>query len=113
MENENMAEAKSRFSELISRTSVGERFITRRRERSIAVLINPFELGKMGRASRAARRLALALGQDEALLAQKERRETHPAMAAFGLWKEPSLDHFIEKVYASREHAPNRPGVGR
>ena len=111
METISVADAKSRFSELISRTSAGERFIIRRRERSMAVLINPFELEKMERASQAARRLALALGQDEALLGQIDRHETHPAMVAFGLWADPSLDNFIDEVYESRQTTPNRPGV--
>lgn len=111
METISMADAKSRFSELISRTSAGERFIIRRRERPMAVLINPSELEKLERASQAARRLALALGQDEALLGQIDRREIHPAMVAFGLWNDPSLENFIEEVYESRRTAPNRPGV--
>jgi antitoxin (DNA-binding transcriptional repressor) of toxin-antitoxin stability system len=60
MEAISVSDAKSRFSELISRTYAGERFIIHRRERSMAVLINPFELEKLERASQAARRLALA-----------------------------------------------------
>jgi antitoxin (DNA-binding transcriptional repressor) of toxin-antitoxin stability system len=111
METISVADAKSRFSELISRTSAGERFMIRRRERSMAVLINPIELEKMERASQTARRLALALGQDEALLGQIDRHETHPAMVAFGLWNDPSLDNFIDEVYESRQIAPNRPEV--
>ncbi len=111
METINMADAKSRLSELISRTSAGERFIIRRRERSMAVLINPSELEKLERAARAARRLALALGQDEALLEQIDRREIHPAMAAFALWKDPSLDSFVEEVYEARQTTSDRPGV--
>jgi antitoxin (DNA-binding transcriptional repressor) of toxin-antitoxin stability system len=111
METINVADAKSRFSELISRTAAGERFMIRRRERSMAVLINPFELEKMERASQIARRLALALGQDEALLGQIERHETHPAMVAFGLWKDPSFGSFADDVYASRQIAPTRPEV--
>ena len=84
----------------------------RRRERSMAVLINPFELERLERASQAARRLALTLGQDEALLEQIDRHEVHPAMAAFGLWHEdPSLDHFVEEIYESRKFASNRSDV--
>ena len=111
METINVADAKSRFSELISRTAAGERFIIRRRERSMAVLINPFELEKIERSSQFAHRLALALGQDEALLGQIEKHETHPAMVAFGLWRDPSLDSFADDVYASRQVAPTRPEV--
>jgi hypothetical protein len=77
----------------------------------MAVLINPFELEKLERASQAARRLALALGQDEALLEKIDRREIHPAMVAFGLWNDPSLDNFSDEVYELRRTAPNRLGV--
>jgi antitoxin (DNA-binding transcriptional repressor) of toxin-antitoxin stability system len=86
-ESINVAEAKSRFSELISRTAVGERFIIQRRERPGAA-----ELAHLERTSRTARRLALALGQKKAILEKVEQHELHPAMAAFGLWRdEPDL----------------------
>jgi hypothetical protein len=55
--------------------------------------------------------LAQALGQDEALLRQIDRHETHPAMVAFGLWKDTSLDNFIDEVYESRQSAQSRPRV--
>lgn len=112
METINVADAKSRFSELISRTSAGERFLIRRRERTMAVLINPFELERLERSSQAARRLAFTLGQDQALLDQIDRHEVHPAMAVFGLWQEdPSLEKLIEDIYKSRHNVPDRPGV--
>lgn len=88
MESINVAEAKSRFSELISRAAAGERFIIQRRARPVAVLIGSAELERLERASSAARRLALALGQNKDILDKVERRELHPAMAAFGLWCE-------------------------
>ncbi len=107
-----MAEAKSRFSELVSRTAAGERFLIRRRERTVAVLIGPDELERLERSAQAAQRLALALGQDEALLRQVEARQTHPIMAAYGLWgSDPSFDHLVEDLYQSRSSAPNRPEV--
>ena len=93
METVNVADAKSRFSELISRAAGGERFIIQRRERSVAVLISLEDLERMERTAQAARRLALALGQDAALVEQIERRQAHPAMAGFGLWRDdPSLE---------------------
>lgn len=82
------AEAKSRFSELISRASSGERITILRRERPLAILIGAQELAKLERNARIGQRLALALGQDEELLSQIERGEVHPAMAAFGLWRD-------------------------
>lgn len=112
METVNVSDAKSRFSELISRTSAGERFVIRRRERPIAVLINPGELERLERATQTAQRLALALGQDESLLQQIERREAHPAMAAFGLWRDdPSLADLVGEVYGSRTGTGERPGI--
>ena len=108
----NVADAKSRFSELISRAASGERFVIRRRERDVAVLISPGELERLERASQAARRLALALGQDDTLLQKVERREAHPAMAAFGLWRaEDDLADLAEEIAAGRAEAPRRPGV--
>jgi len=61
MQTISVGEAKSRFSELISRTAAGERFLIQRRQRPVAVLISAPELERLERASRAARRLALAL----------------------------------------------------
>jgi prevent-host-death family protein len=110
MEKINAADAKSRFSELISRAASGERFIIQRRERPVAVVIGPKELERLERTSQAARRLALALGQDAELLAKIERQEVHPAMAAFGLWRdEPDLEDLAEEISAEREKAAGRP----
>ncbi|MFO7615658.1 MAG: type II toxin-antitoxin system prevent-host-death family antitoxin [Bacteroidales bacterium] len=107
-----VADAKARFSELISRAASGERFIIRRRERDVAVLISPGDLERLERASLAARRLALALGQNEALLRKVERREAHPAMAAFGLWREEhDLAALAEEIAAERSESPARPEV--
>ena len=112
MEAISAAEAKSRFSELISRASAGERFVIRRRERPVAVLISPDELERLERASSAARRLALALGQDKELLARIELKKIHPIMAAFGLWRhEDDLAHLVDEIYASRDQGDNRPEV--
>jgi len=103
MEKINVAEAKSRFSELISRAATGERFLIQRRERPVAALIGTAELERLERTSRAARRLALALGQDEAILEKVEQRELHPAMAAFGLWlEEPELADLAEEIVTDR-----------
>jgi antitoxin (DNA-binding transcriptional repressor) of toxin-antitoxin stability system len=79
VEGISVGETKRRFSELISRATAGERFLIRRRDRSVAILIGSTELERM------ARRLALVLGQDAALLEQIEAGKAHPAMAAYGL----------------------------
>jgi antitoxin (DNA-binding transcriptional repressor) of toxin-antitoxin stability system len=113
MEIINIADAKSRFSELISRTLAGERFVIRRREHIVAVLVNPTELERMERALHAARRLALALGQDEVLLTRIDRHDdVHPAMAAFGLWRnEPDLESLAEEITIERQQPSIRPGI--
>jgi prevent-host-death family protein len=106
----NVADAKRRLSELLSRVSAGERFLIQRRERPVDVLIGTDELERLERTSRVARRLAAALGQDEALLEAIERGEVHPAMAAFGLWRDdPDLDDLTQRITANRAGRPPRP----
>ncbi|GAB4499019.1 MAG: hypothetical protein OHK0052_13310 [Anaerolineales bacterium] len=56
--------------------------------------------------------MALALGQDETLLQRIERGESHPAMAAFGLWKDsPDLANLAQEIRAERDHATPRPEI--
>jgi prevent-host-death family protein len=110
MESISMAEAKSRFSELVSRAAGGERFLIERRERPMAVLISAPELERLERTSRATLRLALAFGQDPELIAKIERQEVHPVMAAFGLWRdEEDLANLTDEIYANRERQGSRP----
>ena len=112
METINVAEAKSRFSELISRASAGERFVIRRRERTVAVLVSPGDTSALQCAAQAAFQLALALGQDETVLGRIERGETHPAMAAFGLWRdEDDLKKLAEQILVERKRATTRPEI--
>jgi hypothetical protein len=57
-------------------------------------------------------RMALALGQDAELIAEVERGEIHPAMAAFGLWRdEPDLEDLAEEISAERERVVGRLGL--
>ena len=112
MEKFNIAEAKSRFSELISRAAAGERFIIQRRERPVAALIGTEDLERLERSARAAHKLALALGQDEAILEKVEKRELHPSMAAFGLWRDdPDLAKLANEISEERIHSPSRPKI--
>jgi prevent-host-death family protein len=112
METINIAEAKSRFSELISRAAAGERFIIQRRERPLAALIGAAELERLERTSRAARHLALALGQEATTLEKVERGELHPAMAAFGLWQgEADLAPLAEEIADERVKSHTRPKI--
>jgi prevent-host-death family protein len=105
-----IAEAKSSFSELVSRTAAGERFVISRRGRAVATLVNPAELERLERSASMAHRLALALGQNAALLEAVERREVHPAMSAFGLWTDDEFKSLTDEIYAGRE-AASKPGV--
>lgn len=110
METINVADAKSRLSELLSRVRAGERFLIQRRESPIAVLIGTDELERLERTSRVSRRLAAALGQDEILLNEVERGTVHPAMAAFGLWDDDqSFDDLAERIATNRANQLPRP----
>jgi len=112
MENINVGEAKSRFSELISRAAGGERFLIKRRDKPVAVLIGVSELERLEKSSRAARKLALALGQSQELLAEIDEGKVHPVMAAFGLWQdEPDLEELTAEIYANRRRQGSRAGV--
>ena len=107
-----IAEAKSRFSELVSRASAGERFVIQRREHPLAVLLSTGELAHLECTAHLAHRLASALGQDANLLSQIEAGEVHAAMLAFGLWQdEPDLEDLETDIYTNRQHQPERPNL--
>lgn len=108
----NVGEAKSRFSELISRAAAGERFLIRRRERPVAALIGATELERLERRSKAATRLALSLGQSAEILKEIEDEKIHPAMAAFGLWRdEAELAGMEDEIYENRRRQASRAEV--
>jgi hypothetical protein len=61
---------------------------------------------------RVAHRLALALGQEETILDKVEHGELHPAMAAFGLWRnELDLSTLSEEINGERLNGPTRPKI--
>ncbi|MCG8350647.1 MAG: type II toxin-antitoxin system Phd/YefM family antitoxin [Chloroflexales bacterium] len=110
METINVADAKSRLSELLSCVTAGERFLIQRRERTVAVLIGADELDRLERNARAARRLAAMPGQDEALLEAIGQDAVHLAMAVFGLWRDdPETTDLAERLVANRASQPARP----
>jgi prevent-host-death family protein len=112
MENVSVGEAKSRFSELISRATGGERFLIQRRSRPVAVLIGASELERLERLAEVTDQLALALGQDPELLKRIAAGEAHPVMAAFGLWRdEKDLATLTDEIYANRRRQGARDGV--
>ncbi|NOX63962.1 MAG: type II toxin-antitoxin system prevent-host-death family antitoxin [Chloroflexi bacterium] len=105
----NMAQAKSRFSEMVSRAAGGEHILIQRRERPLAVLIGVDEFEQLERTAALGRKLALALGQSPELLEQIERGELHPVMAASGLWANDSeLDDLEDEIIANRERQVGR-----
>jgi prevent-host-death family protein len=105
-------EAKSRFSELLSRTAGGERFIIRRREKPVAALVGLAELDRLEQAAQMARNLALSLGQSEEILNEIEMQTAHPAMAAFGLWRdEADLESLEAEIAQSRDESETRGEV--
>ena len=105
-----ISDAKSRFSELISRASAGERFVIRRRERDVAVLLSARELEQIERNAHAAERLASALGQNQEILARINQGKVHPAMAAYGLWKDnPDMENLAKEIREEREKYVTRP----
>jgi len=113
METINITEVKSRFSEFLSRAASGERFVIMRRSRPLAAIISAGELERLDRATEITRRLAQALGQSTALLEEIEAGKVHPAMAAFGLWKdEDDLGDLEARIRENRLSAGSRPGVG-
>ena len=112
MEKLNMSEAKSHFSEFISRAASGERFVIFRRERPLAAIIGAGELARLERSAEIARRLAQTLGQSPILLENITAGEVHPAMAAYGLWKdEDDLADLPERLTKDRQRPSSRPKV--
>jgi prevent-host-death family protein len=112
METISVSEAKSRFSELVSRAVAGERFLIRRHNSPVAVLIGSGDLERLERLSETAQRLAVLLGQDTDLLEQVEAEIIHPAMAAFGLWQDAEdLATLADEIVTNRERPSSRAEV--
>ena len=110
METINISEAKSRFSEYLSRAAGGEKFVIVRRARPLAALISAGELERLERSAEMARRLAHSLGQSPKRLKEIESGKVHPAMAAFGLWKdEEDLDDLDAQIMKNRRRSSSRP----
>ena len=112
METISIGEAKSRFSELVSRASAGERFVIQRREHSLAVLLSSAELARLERTARMTLQLARALGQSDELLREIEEGKAHPLLAAYGLWAdEEQTADLAEQVKRQRRRGSKRPTV--
>lgn len=105
-----IAEVKSRFSEVVSRVAGGERVLIKRRTKPVAILIGADELERLERSANLGRQMALALGQNPSILEQIDKGLLHPAMVAYGLWKdEDDLAHLEAEVYENRSRQNSRP----
>ncbi len=112
METINISDAKSHFSEFLSRAASGERFVILRRERPLAAIIGAGELARLERSAEIARRLAQTLGQSSKLLAGIDAGKIHPAMAAYGLWQDDDdLESLEAEITENRLHLSSRPPV--
>lgn len=109
-----VGEAKSRFSELISRALSGERFVVRRRDKVVAAIIGPEDFGRLDKRRAKAIQMSRALGQREDILKQIEAGEVHPLMAAYGLFEDqPEWDDVVDLAYKNRKQSRKnkRPDV--
>ena len=114
METINISEAKSRFSEFLSRAASGKQFVIVRRSRPLAVLISTAELERLERSAEITHRLAQTLGQSAKLLKSIESGRVHPAMGAFGLWNgEEDLDDPATRIIKNRRRTSSRPNTDR
>jgi prevent-host-death family protein len=111
METINISEVKSRFSEFLSRAASGERFVIMRRARPLAAIISVGELERLDRAAEITHRLARTLGQSPKLMEEIETGKVHPAMAAFGLWKDEDDLADLEGVVLENRRASSRLGI--
>jgi antitoxin (DNA-binding transcriptional repressor) of toxin-antitoxin stability system len=110
--NLSIGDAKSRFSEILSRALAGERFVIHRRNRIVAAIIGPDDFEHL--ASRQARALSLSreLGQRQTILAAIESGALHPAAAAYGLLSDAEdLDTAVAEIYRNRRARSSRPAV--
>jgi len=105
-----ISEAKRRFSEYLSRVANGERFVIVQRARPLVALISAGDLKRLERSAETTLRLVQALGQSPKLLEGIKAGNVHPAIAAFGLWKdEEDLDDLQTQILNNRQRVSSRP----
>ena len=107
-----VGETKSHLSEFVSRAAAGERFVIERRGRPVAALVGADTLERLERSADLLRRLAQALGQSEAILAEIASGAEHPITAAFGLMADqPEWDETVAEIYRQRRQGDRRATV--
>jgi hypothetical protein len=78
----------------------------------LAVLLSPAEWERLARTAELGRHLAQALGQRADILDEIAAGETHPVMAAFGLWQdEEDLSELASEIERNRQSQPPRPAL--
>lgn len=84
-----------------------------RRARPLAALISVGDLQHLERSTAVTRRLAQTFGQSPKLIEELKGGIAHPAMAAFGLWKdEDDLSDLEKQIMNNRQRASSRPQIG-
>lgn len=107
-----VGETKSHLSEFVSRAAAGERFVIERRGRPVVALVGADTLERLERSADLLRRLAQALGQSEAILAEIASGAEHPITAAFGLMADqPEWDETVAEIYRQRRQGDRRATV--
>jgi prevent-host-death family protein len=104
--------AKQDLDDLVKRAASGERIIIQQSGQAAAVLISADELERLEQPKHNTIEAARSLGQDEDLLQRIQDGELHPAMAAFGLWKDDNaFDDLEEQIYTNRKNQDGRATV--
>lgn len=107
-----IARAKEEIEELVRRAASGERIIIQQAGHAVAVLISADELQRLEQPKTSTIEAARSLGQNEDLLQRIQDGKLHPAMAAFGLWKDDrDFDDLEEQIYANRKNQDGRATV--
>lgn len=74
-----------------------------------AAVISVGDLQRLERSAEVTRRLARTLGQSPKLIEELKMGKVHPAMAAFGLWKdEDNLSDLEKQIMNNRQLASSR-----
>jgi prevent-host-death family protein len=107
-----VGDAKSRFSEMISRAASGERFVIRRRNRPIAALISTNDLERLEGRQQMGADLARRFGQKASIVQAIETGQVHPLVAFYGIWaKQSEWDTIVSDAYKNRSSKRKRPVV--
>ncbi len=107
-----VGDAKSRFSEMISRVASGERFVIRRRNKPVAALISTADLEKLDDRQKIAADVARHLGKKASIVRALETGQLHPLVAFYGAWADqPEWDNIVTDIYKNRISKRKRASV--